>query len=201
MTVFSRIAISIALTGIFQAAQAEPHTDLTPRFTNSEFSDRSNFMVGTEFAQVQSPKGSATGFGGMVGFGYFFSNRWSVQGDAAQTLDTSMAYLYTSFRTEIFYTLSGYPIESGKELRFDGKRVIRPVSQSCHAWFLGAGLEQLLFNGSTTVYPATGANLSCGYQFNAFGHLYAGILKYATYTVNTQPATSVTLNLVLNLMH
>ncbi len=161
-------------------------------FLTYDTKDYDTFLsVSPTYVSIQSPLNSLTGYGLRVGWNRNLSSKWNFEGSFSQVFGSSDAgsgfnALSSSLEAFAQYAVSGQFESNERTVLFDGRPLVRERRYRQRVFSLGVGVMQLLLNGSTDVYPATGLGLSASYDFYLWDHLVRPNARYGLLSGNGQ---------------
>lgn len=123
----------------------------------SETEQRFLLTPSLDVVSVSGSGASSLGLGPALAADFKLTPTWILNAGLAQVFSVSdPGSLYTGFRLAIRYPITGVYFSTLREVRHGDKLVISEPRPAGSGWSVLAGSEQLLFNGSSAVYPAMG---------------------------------------------
>lgn len=121
----------------------------------------SNFYIGLETSQFTLPTGKLNGMGMGVGYEYYINQKFSADISFGQVFGSKgsssiFQSLCAAIHTGVSYSLFGYLGSSVELIQYSGNTVVRNMRSREFNIRLGIGMDQFWFNGTESVYPASG---------------------------------------------
>lgn len=130
---------------------------------------------------------------------YAITDTFATQISINQSIDISksLSVLFTGFHFGGAWAFSGAFTQRKAELLVNGTSTVNVASVESSLWALEGGLDQILFNGSGRVVPATGVSFGIRSDFNLFGYRTSGMFRYGSLIITDEPVTMLTTGLGL----
>jgi len=157
--------VLLAILGFAEVRKA--HSDELNLSVRSEVK-RARFGLNTELIRLQGGTVSLNGIGVQFAFEYAMSPKWGVLTTLSQAMQLTggLSYFYTGIGAFAKYSVTGSGFETRKlEVLRYGRSIVKQAPQSLQGLSVGAGVEQLIVNGTFTVYPAPGISGLVSYSF------------------------------------
>ena len=170
-------------------------------FSVEDSPKRIDLLLGVEGSLFSTSISSLNGIGLNLGLQYHLNTRWSLGASANQAFDVSgFGALFSGFNTHALYHFKDIDLNEKRRVLQEQRPIIIERKLSDSYFSIGAGVEQLILNGTTSVYPAPGFSLLVTYNSRLFGANTVSGFRYGTYQVNSQSATAmfITLSYVLD---
>lgn len=153
---------------------AETPTSLSDEFEQRNEVKSTYFLMGMEGAYFTRSGGSLMGVGLGVGVSHALSPAWAVQAKISQAFSLSggFGYLYTRISSQLVRAFGGSFQGSARSVKFRGREIVEAQGASDGRFSLGAGLEQVVFSGTRSVFPAPGFFGVLGKQMTFFGQAF-----------------------------
>ncbi len=173
------------------------------RMLSYDVKDYDTFLtLSPTLVSISSPLDTVTGYGLRLGWNRNLTNRWNFEGSFSQTFGTSEAgagfgALCSSLEAFAQYAISGQFESNERTVLFDNKPFINERRYRQRVFSVGFGLMQLLLNGSTDVYPATGLGFSLSYDITLWNRLVRPSFRYGLLSGNSQDINLMALDLAI----
>lgn len=187
---------ALLLMGALHVQAAESAAvDFQPRLVGE--SSKGSLLLGTEYATFSAPAGNLSGVGFNLGYHYLINSNLGLKGNISQAFNPSdkMSFLYTGFGAQATYALLGSWSQSHEEIEWRGKTIVSVKSKKETIWGVQAGLEQLLFGGSSAVYNAPGMSVGAFSKFEIWNQDFLASVAYGSYTTSGSAIMGLTLKL------
>ena len=148
---------------------------------------RGYLYIGGEIANLVSEESTLQGAGFKAGFVYGMSNKLGLSLSLAQIYGQSeetgsVTILYTGMSGAVNYALLGTFVSEEQNYLINGRRVVKKTRSKKNALALGITVDQLMLNGESQTFPATGLGLQTSYEFELFDFLFRPELRYSMLT-------------------
>ena len=156
--------------------------------------EESKFLLSTGvlYSTASSSSGSFSGPCLNMNGSYLLNSKWGASFAFAQAFGQGggLVSLYSAFQSSLNYSLWGSRQSLERNISVDGRRVLHEKVARSRSLEIGAGFDQVWFNGTTNVFPASGFAVS-----------FAGCFKYGKYWIRPElRISSLTTGLGLSLM-
>lgn len=158
------LALVVLLTLGSQAANA---TTLGLRTKEKE--TKNKFFIGAEGAMLQASTGSLVGYGFRLAFEHAFNPNFALDlsmGQAFGNGGSLVSALYTSFAGTVVYSVIGNIQEVSRQVYMNDQLTYTETAHKKSIFTVGLGMEQMLLNGDSGIYPATGLAAQGNYYFS-----------------------------------
>ena len=152
---------------------------------------RFNVGIFWQISQFSLEGRSLEGAGPEVLMGYAMNPKLSVNFGVSQALDTAngLSALYTGIRTAAAWAVKGSAYGRKAILNVNGEPTYSVVRTHDPLLSVETGLEQIFFNGSTKVSPATGYSLGLRYDFSAWKVRVSTMARMGNLKISSEPVT------------
>jgi len=165
-------------------------------FSVEDSPKRFDLLLGAEGSLFSTSLSSLNGVGLNLGLQYHLNKRWSLGASAIQAFDVSgFGALFSGFNTHALYHFKDIDLNEKRRVLQEQRPIIVERKLSSSHFSVGAGVEQLILNGTTSVYPAPGFSLLVTYNSMLFGANTVSGFRYGTYQVNSQSASGMFITL------
>ena len=163
-----RLLSPIFLSGIiFLLSLTSTAADLD--FQTQQTDIRSFIALGLDNSTFDVNGAQIKGFGGKIDFSHYLSDKVNLQVFISSAINqqNSVASSFTGFGGYLFYSVLGSCCKSKKLTSVSGAPVISENRPQENTLNVGAGIDQYMLYGTSSVYPASGLGFSGNYIFNA----------------------------------
>ena len=148
---------------------------------------RGYLYVGGEVANLVSEESTLQGAGFKAGFVYGLRPKIALSLSLAQIYGQSeetgsVTILYTGMSGALNYAIMGTFISEERSYLINGRRVVKRTQTKKNAWSLGVTVDQLMLNGESQTFPATGLGLQSSYEFEMFDFVFRPEVRYSMLT-------------------
>ena len=156
---------------------------------------KSTLSVGLEYASLQTSV-PLSGYGLTLGFSYALSRNWELGAMLSQIFDSKgFSYLYTGLGASVKYSVFGSFLSGSHEVSSLLGPVVKETQTQEKIVAIGIGAEQLLINGSTQVYPASGITVQASYHFPVFAKWWVLGVRAGSFSAAQKTFSALFLNL------
>ena len=158
---------------------------------------QSQILIGTEVTSMTINAVQANGIGARIGFEFSINDRFAIL-PALSLVGSSSgtgAFLYTGLGAEFRYSVFGN-YESTRSDVFNHEKLVKSeLILPTPRLSASIGLSQLLLNGASQIYPASGVTLGAAYSFRAFSRWLEVSLKEGLFKAQDNSLSATILNL------
>lgn len=151
--------------------------------------NNTQFTLGTQYSNFQMLSRGLGGYGIQLGFEYALLPSWSIQANLSQGFDASggaFHYLFTDVNAFVYFALLGDFIPQDQEILYHDQGIVKTNTVRGKTVSIGMGAEQMLLNGASQVYPATGISLALRYHFPMFNQWFVASVRDGMFSLNRQ---------------
>lgn len=158
---------------------------------------KTQISIGSEFSTLSTDEGTLSGYGARLGLNYNLTPKYSIGfflGQAYNLSSIGLSSIYTNFTASFHYALQGSLLKQTNIISVGNKKILSEASSKTSIWDLHFGVEQILLNGTSQIFPATGVSIGSGKDFyfwkqwwkvsGRFSHLVAKSTNVSAVFVN-----------------
>lgn len=161
-----------------------------------------SFFAGFEYAQLTTSIESLSGYGLQIGYRYVLTHRWCVDASLSQIYGSGagagFSALYSGINASVRYAPFTEFSQRRREVLYEGRRVFEETSENNRSLAVGLQMNQLLLNGTTSVYNATGLGLVVSYDMTLWSYHVRPELRYGSLSANNEDMTAVIGNFLVS---
>ncbi|MGE3388339.1 MAG: hypothetical protein AB7K41_16560, partial [Bdellovibrionales bacterium] len=126
------------------------------------------------------------------------THRWAVDASLAQIYGSGsgsgLSALYSALNASVRYAPFAEFSQEKMAVLFEGKKFFEESSENNKTLAVGVQMNQLLLNGTSSVYNATGLGLVLSYDFRLWGYRVRPEARYGMLSANNSDMTAIFFN-------
>lgn len=184
-----------------QETSGESFDELNSKYKVSLNSEASRLTFGAygQFSSFTRQGINLVGWTLEVPATYALTDSLAAQISISQSIDLSksLTVLFTGFHFGGAYAFSGSFVRKKSDILVNGSNVVSVSNTEGTLLAVEGGLDQILFNGSGRVVPATGFSVSLRSDFDIFGFRSSAMARYGALVITDEPVAMLTAGLGL----
>lgn len=150
-----------------------------------------------QMTQFSGANGSLQGYTLEAVVDYAIWPRWAAQLSLGQAISSQggLSVMFTDLRAGFGYAITGSFLRESSVLNVNNREVLATAQPIHSAFIVDAGVDQVMFNGTSRLVPGTGASLGLRYDFKMWDRRFSAMGRYGQLLISNEMASVMTLGI------